>query len=121
MQAILVIDDEKSILNLFQDVLTRFGYSVETATNGGDGIDKFDKNKFDLVITDIQMPGIDGNEVARHIKKSRRGTVPVIGMSGTPWLFQQNNFDSVIEKPCSIHTLLENIKNLIHEKQCIAL
>ncbi len=61
MQAILVIDDEKAILRLLRDTLTKFGYSVETAINGRDGIDKFEKKSFDLVITDIRMPGIDGN------------------------------------------------------------
>ncbi len=121
MQAILVIDDEKSILNLFRDVLTSVGYSVETAPNGRDGIDKFNRKNFDLVITDIRMPGIDGNEVARRIRNSDRSFIPIIGMSGTPWLFQKNNFDSVLEKPCSIYTLLDTVKNLAGEKQCMVL
>ncbi len=53
MCKILVIDDEKVIINLLQQVLEMNGHDVDTAGDGGEGIQKFDSDCFDLVITDI--------------------------------------------------------------------
>ena len=72
MSTVLVIDDEKGILQIIRQVLTRFGHSVETATGGQEGIRKFDGGSFDIVITDIRMPGVDGNGVVNHIRKSEK-------------------------------------------------
>ncbi|MEA1883620.1 MAG: hypothetical protein U9N62_03760 [Thermotogota bacterium] len=54
---------------------------------------KFDNNNFDLVITDICMPKIDGNGVAMHISISGKQYTPVIGISGTPWLAEPDDFE----------------------------
>ena len=78
MPNILVIDDEKSIRQLVSLALTNAGYRVETAPSGEEGIDKYRQNAFDVVITDIKMPGICGEEVARRINKSNRPGTPVI-------------------------------------------
>jgi len=84
MCKILVIDDEKVIINMLQKLLEMHGHDVDTAEDGGEGIQKFDSDRFDLVITDIFMPGVDGNSVAKHIRNSDKKYVPVIGMSGIP-------------------------------------
>ena len=83
MPTVLVIDDENGILQLIRQALTSFGHNVETATDGQEGIRKFDDGSFDIVITDIRMPGIDGNGVVDHIRKSEKQSVPVIAISGT--------------------------------------
>ena len=70
MSTILVIDDEKGILQLMHLALTKYGHNVETADDGREGIRKFDDGSFDIVITDIRMPVIDGNGVVAHIRKS---------------------------------------------------
>jgi CheY-like chemotaxis protein len=70
MLKVLAIDDEQLILSLIENVLNRFGFKVETASNGKEGIQKFDTAEFDLIITDINIPGMDGNGVARHIRIS---------------------------------------------------
>ena len=84
MNHILVIDDEKSILNVVQTALSRAGFKVEIALDGQKGIQKFDSGQFDLVITDILMPGLDGRKVVEHIRNSNRPYTPIIGFSGTP-------------------------------------
>ena len=104
----LVIDDERLILDMVEGVLIRFGFSVETASDGKEGIKKFDNGNFDLVITDICMPETDGNGVARHIRISDKQYVPIIGISGTPWLAQSDDFDTIIQKPLSIKTLVDS-------------
>ena len=112
MLKILVIDDEQLILGLVKQVLTKFGFEVETALDGKEGIQKFDTTEFDLVITDINMPGMDGNGVARHIRISEKNYNPIIGITGTPWLVEEKDFDLIIKKPFSIKLLVDSVINL---------
>ena len=111
MSAILVIDDEKGIQQLIRQALTRFGHQVETAADGREGIQKFDDGNFDIVITDICMPGIDGNGVVAHIRKSNKQSIPVIAISGTPWELEAKNFDVVLPKPFPLKNLVESIRS----------
>lgn len=110
MYNVLVIDDEKMISDMLQQVLTRFGYSVETAPGGKEGLQMYENGDFHLVITDIRMPDIDGHDVVQHIRNSDRPNTPIIGMSGTPWLLDGNGFDYTLPKPFDIYTLI-NVAN----------
>ncbi len=112
MSTILVIDDEKGILQLMHQALTKYGHNVETADDGQEGIRKFDDGCYDIVITDIRMPGIDGNGVVAHIRKSEKQSIPVIAMSGTPWLLESDSFDMVFPKPFRLKQLIESIRSL---------
>jgi len=112
MNRILVIDDEKAILDLIQMVLSKAGFEVEIALDGREGIQKFDSGRFDLVITDILMPGIDGREVVDHIRNSDRPCTPIIGISGTPWLLENIQFDAVFTKPFPLKDLVNSIRHL---------
>jgi len=111
MSTILVIDDEKGILQLIHQALTRFGYKVETAVDGQEGIKKFDGGNFDIVITDIRMPRVDGNGVAKHIRNSNRQAIPVIAISGTPWQSEAKNFDMILPKPLPLKKLVDSIRS----------
>jgi len=113
MSTVLVIDDEKEILQIICRSLTKFGHNIETAADGQEGIRKFDDSSFDIVITDIQMRGIDGNGVIKHIRKSDKQSIPVIAMSGTPWLIENNAFDMVLTKPVPMKQLVESIGSLV--------
>jgi len=113
MSTVLVIDDEKGILQIIYQALTKFGHQVETAADGQEGIRKFDHGSFDIVITDIRMPGLDGNGVVNHIRKSEKQSVPVIAISGTPWQMENNAFDMVLVKPFPLNKLLESIGSLV--------
>jgi DNA-binding response OmpR family regulator len=109
---ILVIDDEMGILGLIEEALTRFGHRVETARDGREGIRKFDRGKFDAVVTDYAMPALDGQGVLQHIRNSSRSRTPVIGMSGTPWLLQDHDFDVILPKPFPLQKLMEAVHGL---------
>ncbi len=113
MSTILVIDDEKGILRFMHQALTTFGHQVETAGDGREGIRKFDDGSFDIVITDIRMPGVDGNGVVQHIRKSKKQSIPVIAISGTPWLNESGGFDMVLSKPFPIRALIESVSSLV--------
>jgi DNA-binding response OmpR family regulator len=112
MGEILVIEDERGILGLIEAALTRFGHRVETARDGKEGIRKFDRGRFDMVITDCLMPGVNGQDVLQHIRSSSRHRTPIIGMSGTPWLLQDTGFDLVLVKPFPLNRLVESVSSL---------
>jgi len=112
MLNILVVDDEEAILYMLTEVLKKYGFNVETALGGIEGVQKFDEGVFDLVITDLCMPGIDGNDLAKHIRNSDRQSTPIIGISGTSWLMKSNYFNTVLSKPFSIQTLVDTMHNL---------
>jgi CheY-like chemotaxis protein len=112
MCTILVIDDEKGILRVIQEALTKFGHEVEIALDGIEGIQKFDDGSYDMVITDLRMPKLDGQGVVQHIRNSRKNSVPIIGISGTPWQTQDSGFDAVLSKPFPLQDLVESVKKL---------
>ena len=66
MGRILVIDDEPDVLNIIAEILKTAGYDVVSAPNGEAGIKALDSNFFDLVFTDLMMPGIGGMDVLQH-------------------------------------------------------
>nr|HDN00617.1 response regulator [Deltaproteobacteria bacterium] len=69
MKKVLIIDDERPILEILDLSLTSEGYEVLTAENGEKALEIFEKQRPKLVLTDIKMPGIDGIEVLKRIKK----------------------------------------------------
>jgi len=113
MHNLLIIDDEEIIINLLHDYFSQLGYSVVTAKNGNEGIDLFNASpNFDLVITDINMPGIDGNAVARSIRLSQRTKVPIVGMSGYNDKLEGELFDFMLAKPFNLKELMALIKTI---------
>ena len=108
---ILIIDDETSILNLIEKILSRNGYPVETAAGGEEGLRKIENNEYSIILTDIQMAGISGVQVLDYLRNKIKKSTPVVGMSGTPWLLDQRNFDAVLPKPYRIKELLEVINH----------
>ena len=78
---VLLVDDEPMVLELVAGYLTADGHTVETATNGREGLDKFPAGTFDLVVTDRAMPGMNGDQLAAAIKREAPRT-PVIMLTG---------------------------------------
>ncbi len=74
---ILVIDDEKNMLDFLEIMLTKEGYRIKTAPSGKEGIELFRNEIFDLVITDMRMPDVGGLDVIREVKNISQET-PVI-------------------------------------------
>ena len=112
MYKVLIIDDEETICSLLIYALSRIGIDADIATNGHDGLDKFHQDQFDIVITDMLMPGMDGNSIARQIRNSDKPNTPIIGISGTYGLLDESEFDFILGKPLSIRSFLGAVKNL---------
>jgi signal transduction histidine kinase/DNA-binding response OmpR family regulator len=75
---ILVVDDEDQVVQIFQDLLTQQGYEVVSSANGDDAIAKVTSGNFDLVLTDINLPGVDGLEVVRAAKAADKDTCVIL-------------------------------------------
>src|SRR6266852_5526733 len=65
---ILVVDDEPANVDVFSRLMTRLGYEVLTASNGESALQSVARDRPDLVLLDVNMPGIDGFEVCRRLK-----------------------------------------------------
>lgn len=78
---ILVVDDEEDTLHLLYDSLTELGHSVQLAENGETGLRKIREEDFEVLLTDLKMPGMDGIEVIESGKKINPRIIPIV-MSG---------------------------------------
>lgn len=114
---ILVIDDEKPVRDVAVKFLTFRGYSVNVADSGPEGIAAFKKRPYDLVLSDLGMPGMSGWDVAREIKRLNPRSLVVLMTGWATELDQQkvkeSGVDRVVHKPFDI----EEIGALIDEAQ----
>ncbi len=78
MSSILVIDDKDSMRKMMSQTLLEEGYLVETAANGPDGMEKIRSKQYDLVITDLKMPDMDGLTVLSNIKEVNQDTAVIV-------------------------------------------
>lgn len=115
MKKILLIDDDESIQLLYREELMDNGYEVLSALNGEDGLKKFKDDAPDLVILDIQMPGLNGIEVLRQMKM-QNAAVPII-LSSAYHEYKQDlgawASDEYIVKSPDIDDLLNAIRKFI--------
>lgn len=116
---VLVVDDEKETRFIISEVMSRMGFEVVVAKNGLEALDLFFKNVFDLVLTDLQMPGMDGCSLARHIKEESFVT-PVILITGLEEgsvreKAQGTGIDQVIYKPFSLRELESAVEMMVGE------
>ena len=82
MARIMVVDDSGMTRKMLSLSLSREGFAVETAENGTDALEKLFKDRYDLVITDMNMPQMDGMELLRHVRNdSQYYSIPVVVLS----------------------------------------
>lgn len=81
MKKILLVDDDEMVRYALRKYLSREGYDVTEADNGVSALKQVKENRFDLVITDIIMPEIEGLELIRTLKKNQP-SLPIIAISG---------------------------------------
>jgi CheY-like chemotaxis protein len=116
---ILLIVYENVVRDVVAKMLTERGHTVVTCAVGLDGIRKFGKGKkeFDVVMSDIALPGISGFSVAKRIKKMSKKT-PIVLMKGRDKeldlaQFKESGADLVISRPLSMHNTVHLVEGLI--------
>ena len=75
---ILVVDDDRQLADTLTEFLTKLGYQAATAYGGREGLDKFEQGDFQLVITDLMMPEMDGMELLEMVTKLDSRTMVII-------------------------------------------
>ena len=81
-QKILIVDDEADMLEIASEVLGEMGYITETAQNGREGLEKFERMNFDAIVTDLWMPVMDGVSMIVAVRR-KNITIPIIAITGT--------------------------------------
>jgi len=118
-QRILVVDDYPDALEIWGLYLRAQGYEVETAEDGVTAVEQALRSIPDLIVLDLELPGITGFEAARrlrHCEQTRR--IPLIAATGYSHVKQldqarQSGFDSIVVKPCEPSVLVAEIERLL--------
>ncbi|MGH7317146.1 MAG: hybrid sensor histidine kinase/response regulator, partial [Candidatus Rokuibacteriota bacterium] len=112
----LVVDDEEEVAEVVADILGTAGHTAVTAASGQEGVERLGVERFDVVFTDLAMPGMTGWQVARAVK-DRAPEVPVVMMSGfgvevAPEELHAHGVDLVLAKPLQIQDVLRALGSI---------
>ena len=116
---ILVVEDNERNLKLLRDVLEYAGYDVRVARTGEDGVTLAVKEPPDLVLMDLQLPGIDGMEALRQLRESpRTAGIPVVAVTAQAMKQDRERaldagFDGYVEKPISVRAFPDQVRRFL--------
>jgi DNA-binding response OmpR family regulator len=117
---VLLIDDEKDIVRTFTLFLEKFGYSVDSASSGGEALAKLGENLYHVVIFDYRLPDITGTDLLRKANELQPGAVKVM-LTGFPSLENAAESlslgaDSYMLKPVDMNEVLAVIEEKLRER-----
>jgi DNA-binding NtrC family response regulator len=117
---ILVVDDQESMRALLKDMLEVIGYEVFLADCGDLALDMIQKTKFDLILSDLNMPGMDGTALLRAVKSSKP-ELPVVIITGygtfhTEKRVMREGADGYISKPCTLSKIDKTLSSIFGQK-----
>jgi two-component system cell cycle response regulator DivK len=116
---ILVVEDNERNLKLLRDVLEYAGYDVRVARTAEDGITSAVSEPPDLVLMDLQLPGIDGLEALRQLRESpRTADIPVVAVTAQAMKHDRERaleagFNGYIEKPISVRAFPDQVRSFL--------
>jgi two-component system cell cycle response regulator DivK len=123
MSLILIVEDNEKNMKLVRDVLQVKGYSTIEAVTGEDGIRLATERKPDLILMDIQLPGINGIETLR-ILRANPGTAAIPAVAVTASVMQQDRnqiteagFDGYLGKPLNLKEFLDMVRSMLDRKR----
>ena len=120
---ILVVEDNERNLKLLRDVLEYAGYDVRVARTAEDGITLAVSEPPDLVLMDLQLPGIDGMEALRRLRESpRTADIPVVAVTAQAMKQDRERaleagFNGYIEKPISVRAFPDQVRSFLTDGQ----
>lgn len=116
MKRLLIVDDDMNLLSFFLEELSQAGFDVSIKDNGADAIISAVEERFDLVLLDMLMPGLDGIKVARVLKKIAPN-LPILGLTGYIGRGYQSQSASLgipmLTKPVMIADLIAMIHQML--------
>ena len=115
---ILVVEDEKNIARFLELELSHEGYKVNCEYNGRDGLERAQRNEYDLILLDILLPGINGIEICRKIRQ--KSDIPIIILTAKDdtadiVMGLDTGANDYLTKPFAIEELLARIRTLLRE------
>jgi DNA-binding response OmpR family regulator len=119
-RTILVVDDEPKLVGVVRDYLERDGYRVVAAADGKEALERFRRERPDLVVLDLMLPEMDGLEVCRRIR--RESDVPIVMLTARAeevdeLLGLELGADDYVTKPFSPRTLLARIRTVLRRSR----
>jgi two-component system cell cycle response regulator DivK len=120
---ILVVEDNERNLKLLRDVLEYAGYDVRVARTAEDGISLAASEAPDLVLMDLQLPGIDGMDALRRLRESpRTADIPVVAVTAQAMKQDRERaleagFNGYIEKPISVRAFPGQVRSFLSDGQ----
>ena len=123
MKKILIIEDEKKIRRFLQLELEHEGYNVTVAEDGAEGIDKFKKDYFDLILLDLMMPKLSGEEVCKKIRETSE--IPIIVLTAKDQVLNKVELldmgaDDYLTKPFEVEELFARMRVALRNKKDFA-
>ena len=120
MNKILIVDDSKDIRDILSKVLSLMGFEAAVASNGNEALNLFLTNSFDLVLTDLEMPDLDGWTLALHIKDKSPNT-PVVLITGSEKeavmeRLKGSCIDSILFKPFMLEDIEKTVQIMLDER-----
>jgi CheY-like chemotaxis protein len=117
---ILIVDDEVALTELNAEVLRSEGHNIKTAFNANEALELVNENDFDVIISDVVMPGLNGFELADKVK-ARHPEIKIIMVSGYNDQFDSeekssHSYDVQLEKPVSRAQLIESINSVLSKE-----
>jgi two-component system cell cycle response regulator DivK len=122
MNTVLIIEDNEKNMKLARDVLQAKGYQTLEAVTGEEGVKLAKEKKPDLVLMDIQLPGINGIEAFKQIRGDvKTKAIPVVALTASVTPTDRSaitaaGFDAFIGKPINLKEFLETVKRLVEKK-----
>jgi CheY-like chemotaxis protein len=120
---ILVVEDNERNLKLLRDVLEYAGYDVRVARTAEDGITLAVKEPPDLVLMDLQLPGMDGMEALRRLRENpRTAGIPVVAVTAQAMKHDRERvldagFDGYVEKPISVRVFPDQVRSFLPDEE----
>lgn len=115
--SILIVEDEKDVQDVLAEIVTLFGYDVSLMSDGAEAWAMIQRESFDLIITDLGLPGMDGSELLRNMRAHGIAT-PVLVVAGVD--FDRSDLDiknisdcAFVQKPFKINDMGSKINDLI--------
>jgi DNA-binding response OmpR family regulator len=115
MAQILVVEDDRTVRQLLRDVLEQAGYEVIEAHNGAEGVQRYQAERPDLVITDMRLPVMEGRQLILELRRSDPAS-RILAISGESRLLDQARALAVadtLQKPFPFEDLLATVQQLV--------
>ena len=124
MLKILIAEDDKELRQLFSHILTKNGYFVKGVSNGKEALDVLDKDYYDLIISDIMMPVMDGYEFVRTLREAENHTPVLMITAKDAFDAMQLGFmsgtDDYLVKPINVNEMILRVGALLRRAQLIS-